>query len=62
MLTALDRLTIYSVLCFISFCALVMGTDPANVSWIPVIGMCASILGIWLEMRHWQGSSEEHQN
>ncbi|GAA5648175.1 MULTISPECIES: hypothetical protein [Vibrio] len=61
MLTALDRLTIYSVLCFISFCALVL-RSPAETSFMPLIGMCATMLGIWLEMRRWQGSSEEQNN
>ncbi|MCW8333547.1 hypothetical protein J4N42_00060 [Vibrio sp. SCSIO 43135] len=61
MLTALDRLTIYSVLCFISFCALVLRT-PAETSLMPLLGMSATIAGIWLEMRRWHGSSEEQEN
>ncbi len=44
MLTALDRLTIYSVLCFISFCALVLRT-PAETSLMPLAGMSATIIG-----------------
>ncbi|MGC9403940.1 hypothetical protein [Vibrio genomosp. F10] len=61
MLTALDRLTIYSVLCFISFCALVL-RSPADLSLIPLFGLSATILGIWLEMRRWTGVSEEQKN
>lgn len=61
MLTALDRLTIYSVLCFISFCALVMRT-PAETSLIPLAGVGASILGIWLEIHLWKGVSEEQKH
>ncbi|MGF1722808.1 hypothetical protein L4D20_22595 [Vibrio kyushuensis] len=61
MLTALDRLTIYSVLCFISFCALVLRT-PAEPSLMPLFGLSATILGIWLEMRRWTGTSEEQKN
>ncbi|MCG9656990.1 hypothetical protein L1D61_26270 [Vibrio mediterranei] len=60
MLTALDRLTIYSVLCFIAFCALVLKTS-AEPSFVPLIGLSASILGIWIEMRRWQDVSEEQE-
>ncbi|MGD8112635.1 hypothetical protein ACQEXU_17605 [Vibrio sp. TRT 21S02] len=60
MLTALDRLTIYSVLCFISFCALVLRSS-TEASLLPLIGVCATIVGIWLEMHLWRGSSEEHE-
>ncbi|EOX4810483.1 hypothetical protein [Vibrio alginolyticus] len=58
MLTALDRLTIYSVLCFISFCALVLRT-PADTSLTPLVGMVATIIGIWIEMCRWSGASEQ---
>ncbi|MGF1752350.1 hypothetical protein L4C33_01990 [Vibrio makurazakiensis] len=61
MLTGLDRLTIYSVLCFISFCALVLRT-PAEASLMPLAGMIATIFGIWVEMRRWQGISEEQEH
>ncbi|MDN3697384.1 hypothetical protein QWY97_08445 [Vibrio cortegadensis] len=61
MLTALDRLTIYSVLCFISFCALVL-RSPEDASFMPLIGMSATIIGIWIEMRRWHSSSEEQEN
>ncbi|AUI84911.1 hypothetical protein BS333_00105 [Vibrio azureus] len=58
MLTALDRLTIYSVLCFISFCALVL-RDPSETSMLPLLGVAATILGIWIEMRKWSGTSKQ---
>ncbi|MCG6276862.1 hypothetical protein K6U59_08305 [Vibrio vulnificus] len=61
MLTALDRLTIYSGLCFISFCALVFRT-PAETSLMPILGMSATIIGIWIEMHRWSGASEEQEN
>ena len=61
MLTALDRLTIYSVLCFISFCALVL-RSPAEASIMPVLGMVATIFGIWIEMRRWHSSPEEQEH
>ncbi len=56
MLTALDRLTIYSVMCFISFCALVLRT-PAETSFLPLIGLTATIIGIWIEMHKWSDAS-----
>ncbi|BDR12037.1 hypothetical protein [Vibrio sp. STUT-A11] len=60
MLTALDRLTIYSVLCLISFCALVLRT-PAETSLMPLVGVIATILGILIEMNKWSDVSErEH--
>ncbi|PFG45745.1 hypothetical protein ATG66_4058 [Vibrio sp. ES.051] len=58
MVTALDRLTIYSVLCFLSFCALVFKTS-ADTSLMPLIGMMATITGIWIEMHKWSGGSEQ---
>lgn len=58
MLTALDRLTIYSVLCFISFCALVLRT-PAETSLMPIVGVIATKLGIWIEMHKWSDASEQ---
>ncbi len=61
MLTALDRLTIYSVMCFISFCSLVIKT-PVEQSLMPLVGVIASLSGIWLEMHLWQGSSEEQKH
>ncbi|MDV6253702.1 hypothetical protein [Vibrio sp. EA2] len=58
MLTALDRLTIYSVLCFISFGALVV-SKPADSSLMPLVGVIATILGIWIEMHKWSDASEQ---
>ncbi len=60
MLTALDRLTIYSVLCFIAFCALVL-RSPVDASFMPLLGLSAAIIGIWVEMRRWNDVSEEHE-
>ncbi len=62
MLTALDRLTIYSVMCFISFCSLVMMKTSVEHSLMPLIGVIASIGGIWLEVHLWNGSSEEQKH
>ncbi|MEH0667688.1 hypothetical protein H4F18_17670 [Vibrio scophthalmi] len=60
MLTALDRLTIYSVLCLISFCALVLRA-PADASFMPLLGMVACVTGIWLEMHRFSKASDEHR-
>ncbi|WP_135445392.1 hypothetical protein [Vibrio tasmaniensis] len=61
MLTGLDRLTIYSVLCFISFCALVLRSS-TETSLMPIFGIVATIIGIWVEMRRWQGITEEQEH
>jgi len=58
MLTPLDRLSIYSVLCFIALSTLVM-RSPAEDSLMPLISVAATIVGIWLEIRQWQGSSSK---
>jgi hypothetical protein len=60
-MTALDRLTIYAVLCFISFCALVL-RSPAESSFMPILGMMATVVGIWLEMHRWTVASEEQED
>ncbi|WP_341660309.1 hypothetical protein [Vibrio sp.] len=56
----LDRLTIYSVLCFMCFCALVLRPS-YEVSLLPIAGMVATVFGIWFETRCWQESSEHRQ-
>lgn len=60
-MTSLDRLTIYSVLCFISFCALVLHSS-AEPSYMPLLGMVATVVGIWLEMHRWPSASEEQEH
>ena len=58
-MTGLDRLTLYSVLCFMCFCALVL--SPSNKGFLtPIAGMVATVVGIWFETRGWSESSEEH--
>jgi hypothetical protein len=49
MLTKVDRLTIYSVLCFMTFCALVL-RSPEEISFIPLIGLAAAITGLFVEL------------
>lgn len=50
MLTALDRLTVYAILCFISLFALCLG-ETTQLSLMTLSGVFASSLGLWLEMR-----------
>ncbi|MYM61332.1 hypothetical protein GTG28_19125 [Vibrio sp. OCN044] len=56
----LDRLTVYSVLCFMCFCSLVLRPS-YEVSLLPIVGMLATIFGIWFETRYWRESSNNHQ-
>ncbi len=58
MLTQLDRLTIYSVLCLITFCALILRSS-SEASLLPLIGLFSTIFGIWVEMHCWQKHSEK---
>ncbi len=58
MLTTIDRLTIYSVLCFVSFCILVLNI-PAEAKLAPLFGMMATLAAIWVEMRRWSTSSDD---
>ncbi|USD65273.1 hypothetical protein [Vibrio sp. SCSIO 43136] len=53
MLDRLDRLTIYTVLGFISVCALVL-QQASTVSLLPIIGLTATLMGIGVEMFRWQ--------
>jgi len=58
MLNRLDRLTIYTVLGFITFCALVLGGAP-KVSFLPLVGLVATLIGIGVEMYRWHPSAEK---
>ncbi|OAN12678.1 hypothetical protein A3K86_17370 [Photobacterium jeanii] len=60
MLTHLDRLTIYSVLCFITFCSLVL-RGPDNASLFALGGVIASALGLWFELMHTSDSDMEEE-
>ncbi|MCL9777032.1 hypothetical protein [Vibrio methylphosphonaticus] len=61
MLTILDRLTIYALLCFISFCALVLKTS-GEPTLMPLIGLSASIVAMWIEMRQWPDVVDENNS
>jgi len=58
MLTQLDRLTIYSVLCFITFCSLMLRT-PDDISLFALVGLIAAALGLWFELTHSSDFEEE---
>ncbi|MDN3608613.1 hypothetical protein ACODM8_19265 [Vibrio ostreicida] len=56
-MTVLDRVTTYSVLCLLSLCALVFRSSE-DVSLMPLLGVVATVLGIWLEMHSYSGASD----
>ncbi|KLV05057.1 MULTISPECIES: hypothetical protein [Photobacterium] len=58
MLTSMDRLTIYSVLCFITFCTLILRT-PNDSSFFALAGLIAAALGLWFELIHSPELEEE---
>ncbi|WP_047049408.1 hypothetical protein [Vibrio mexicanus] len=60
-MSTIDRLTIYYVLCFISICALFL-RGPAEPSLSPLMGISATIIGIWLETHRGHDASEEQNN
>ncbi|MDP5255697.1 MULTISPECIES: hypothetical protein [unclassified Vibrio] len=53
-MTHIDRLTIYSVLCFITACSLFI-VPMSGVFALPMIGLLAAIIGILVEMHDWPG-------
>ncbi|MGF1726508.1 hypothetical protein [Photobacterium nomapromontoriensis] len=59
MLTQLDRLTIYSVLCFITFCSLML-RSPNDISLFALGGLIAAALGLWFELTHSPDLEEEN--
>ncbi|MDW6002343.1 hypothetical protein [Vibrio mangrovi] len=63
MLNRIDRLTIYAVMGFLSFGALVMSTsEPEQTSLMPVWGVIAAMLGIGLEVHHWDDEYDTPNN
>ncbi|MGF1683390.1 hypothetical protein L4D09_16560 [Photobacterium makurazakiensis] len=58
MLTQMDRLTIYCVLCFITFCSLVLRT-PNDMSVFALGGLIAAALGLWVELTNSPELEEE---
>ncbi|MEJ2766818.1 hypothetical protein VV869_22980 [Photobacterium sp. MCCC 1A19761] len=59
MLTQMDRLTIYCLLCFITFCTLVI-RGPDNASIFALGGLIAAALGLWFELSNASELEEEN--
>ncbi|WP_299020916.1 hypothetical protein [uncultured Photobacterium sp.] len=59
MLTQMDRLAIYSVLCFITFCSLVI-RSPDEMSIFALGGLIAAALGLWFELTNSPELEEEN--
>ena len=59
MLTQMDRLTIYCLLCFITFCSLVI-RGPDNASIFALGGLIAAALGLWFELSNANELEEEN--
>ncbi|EAS41686.1 hypothetical protein C9J48_25485 [Photobacterium profundum] len=58
MLTQIDRLTIYCVLCFITFCSLVL-RSPNDMSIFALGGLIAAAIGLWFELTNSPELEEE---
>ncbi|PMH41465.1 hypothetical protein BCU68_15500 [Vibrio sp. 10N.286.49.B3] len=58
MLTSLERLSVYSVLCFMAFCRLVT-MSPTDTSIIPVVAVGVTIMGIAVEVYRWKEDSSD---
>ncbi len=59
MLTSTDRLTIYAVLCFISFCAIML-TTPEQMGIFAIGGLFSAALGLWFELTNDTEFEEEN--
>lgn len=55
MLTQIDRLTIYCVLCFVTICSLVLRT-PENISLFPLISLASVMIALTIELKTWSES------
>ncbi|KLV03212.1 membrane protein [Photobacterium aquae] len=58
MLTQTDRLTIYSVLCFITFCSLMLRA-PNDTSLFALGGLISAAFGLWFELTNSPELEEE---
>ncbi|GAL16143.1 hypothetical protein JCM19233_7165 [Vibrio astriarenae] len=61
MLSTMERLSVYSVLCVIAMCSLLLQAGN-GVSLIPVVAFFGAVLGIYIEMRAWNPTSEEAED
>ncbi|AZL86033.1 MULTISPECIES: hypothetical protein [Aliivibrio] len=55
MLTQIDRLTIYCVLCFVTICSLVFST-PNTMSLFPLISLASVMIALTIELKTWSES------
>ncbi len=58
MLTQINRLTIYCILCFITICSLVLRM-PDNVSLYPVVSLCIVVAALIIELHTWSESEAQ---
>ncbi|MDO6707682.1 hypothetical protein [Photobacterium sp. 1_MG-2023] len=58
MITQMDRLTIYCVLCFIAFCSIVL-RNVDDLTIFSLVGLIAAAIGLWLELSHSPELEEE---
>lgn len=61
MLTQIDRLTIYCVLCFVTICSLVLST-PENINLFPLISLASVMLALTIELKTWSETEAEEQD
>ncbi|CAM4453323.1 hypothetical protein ACPV5L_18445 [Vibrio astriarenae] len=61
MLSTMERLSVYSVLCVIAMCSLLLQAGN-GASLVPVIAFFAAVVGIFVEMRSWKPTSEEAED
>lgn len=61
MMSTMERVSVYSVLCVIAMCSLLLQVG-SSTSILPVVAFFAAVLGIVIEMRAWKPTSEEAED
>ncbi|AAW84515.1 hypothetical protein ACTFQF_04565 [Aliivibrio fischeri] len=62
MLTQIDRLTIYCVLCLVTISSLVLRT-PENISLFPLISLASVMVALTVELKTWsEAETAEEQD
>ncbi|MUJ26570.1 hypothetical protein GNP80_18300 [Aliivibrio fischeri] len=62
MLTQIDRLTIYCVLCLVTISSLVLRT-PENISLFPLISLASVMVALTVELKTWsEAETTEEQD
>ncbi|MUK28230.1 hypothetical protein [Aliivibrio fischeri] len=62
MLTQIDRLTIYCVLCLVTISSLVLRT-PENISLFPLISLASVMIALTVELKTWsEAETAEEQD